>query len=56
MTEPTDPSDDPFNLRRFVLAQVPVFDAALDELKAGRKRGHWMWFVFPQLRGLGCRR
>lgn len=53
MTEPTDPSDDPFNLRRFVLAQVPVFDAALDELKAGRKRSHWMWFVFPQLRGLG---
>ena len=53
MTESTDPSADPFNLRRFVLAQAPVFDVALDELKTGRKRSHWMWFVFPQLRGLG---
>ncbi len=44
---------DPFNLERFVTAQAAVFDAALAELKAGRKRGHWMWFVFPQLRGLG---
>jgi uncharacterized protein (DUF1810 family) len=43
----------PFNLERFVTAQAPVFAAALDELKAGRKRSHWMWFVFPQLRGLG---
>ena len=47
------PDVDPFALDRFVEAQVPVFAAALDELKAGRKRGHWMWFVFPQLRGLG---
>ena len=44
---------DPFNLERFVTAQAPVFAAALDELKAGQKRSHWMWFVFPQLRGLG---
>jgi len=44
---------DPFNLERFVSAQAPVFSAALDELKAGRKRSHWMWFIFPQLRGLG---
>src|SRR5215207_550324 len=44
---------DPFNLERFVTAQGPVFSTALDELKAGRKRSHWMWFIFPQLRGLG---
>ncbi len=44
---------DLFDLRRFVEAQRPVFDAALAELTAGRKRSHWMWFVFPQLRGLG---
>ena len=43
---------DPFNLERFVSAQAPVFATALAELKAGRKRSHWMWFVFPQLRGL----
>jgi uncharacterized protein (DUF1810 family) len=44
---------DPFDLDRFVQAQEPVFDTALAELKAGRKQSHWMWFVFPQLRGLG---
>jgi uncharacterized protein (DUF1810 family) len=44
---------DPFDLARFVAAQAPVFDAVLAELRAGRKRSHWMWFVFPQLRGLG---
>ena len=44
---------DPFDLQRFVTAQVPVFASALEELKKGRKRTHWMWFVFPQLRGLG---
>lgn len=44
---------DPFDLKRFVTAQAPVFAAALEELKKGRKRTHWMWFVFPQLRGLG---
>jgi uncharacterized protein (DUF1810 family) len=46
-------SGDPFDLARFVGAQAGVFDAAVDELRAGRKRSHWMWFVFPQLRGLG---
>jgi uncharacterized protein (DUF1810 family) len=46
-------SPDPFDLERFVTAQAPVFSAVLDELKAGRKRSHWMWFIFPQLRGLG---
>ena len=44
---------DPFALARFVAAQAPVYDTALVELRAGRKRSHWMWFVFPQLRGLG---
>jgi uncharacterized protein (DUF1810 family) len=44
---------DPFNLERFVSAQAPVFEAVLSELAGGRKRSHWMWFVFPQLRGLG---
>jgi uncharacterized protein (DUF1810 family) len=47
------PETDPFDLARFVAAQAPVFDAVLAELRAGRKRSHWMWFVFPQLRGLG---
>ena len=47
------PPQDPFDLERFVTAQAPVFDRALAELQAGRKRSHWMWFIFPQLRGLG---
>ena len=45
--------DDPHNLDRFVEAQAPVFETALAELRAGRKRTHWMWFVFPQIAGLG---
>lgn len=45
--------DDPYDLERFVAAQGGIFEAALAELDAGRKRSHWMWFVFPQLRGLG---
>jgi uncharacterized protein (DUF1810 family) len=44
---------DPFNLCRFVSAQKGVFDVALAELKAGCKESHWMWFIFPQLEGLG---
>jgi len=44
---------DPFDLERSVTAQEAVFPAVLAELKAGRKRSHWMWFVFPQLQGLG---
>ncbi|AZE67124.1 NTP pyrophosphohydrolaseincluding oxidative damage repair enzyme [Pseudomonas synxantha] len=44
---------DTFNLSRFVEAQRPVFSRVMDELRAGRKTSHWMWFVFPQLRGLG---
>jgi uncharacterized protein (DUF1810 family) len=47
------PVTDPFDLQRFVTAQMPVFDTALGELRAGRKRCRWMWFVFPQLGGLG---
>jgi uncharacterized protein (DUF1810 family) len=45
--------DDPFDLQRFVLAQKPVIDEVFSELRAGRKRTHWMWFVFPQIEGLG---
>ncbi len=44
---------DPFNLDRFVEAQAGPYETALAELRAGAKRTHWMWFVFPQLRGLG---
>src|SRR5580704_13431068 len=40
-------------MQRFLDAQAGVFETVLAELKAGRKRTHWMWFVFPQLRGLG---
>jgi len=45
--------DDPFDLQRFVVAQAPVYAQVAAELAAGRKRSHWMWFVFPQLKGLG---
>lgn len=45
--------DDPFRLQRFVDAQAGVYADALAELTAGRKRTHWMWFVFPQVAGLG---
>ena len=45
--------DDPYNLKRFVNAQAAVFEQACSELRAGRKRSHWMWFVFPQIAGLG---
>ena len=44
---------DPYNLQRFVRAQKPVYADVVAELRAGSKRGHWMWFVFPQLAGLG---
>jgi uncharacterized protein (DUF1810 family) len=45
--------DDPFDLQRFVDAQAPVIEQVRAELAAGRKASHWMWFVFPQIRGLG---
>jgi uncharacterized protein (DUF1810 family) len=44
---------DVYNLQRFVDAQAGVFESACAELRLGRKTGHWMWFIFPQLRGLG---
>ena len=44
---------DPHDLERFVVAQAPVWSQVRAELASGRKRSHWMWFVFPQLRGLG---
>lgn len=46
-------NSDPHDLSRFVDAQRPVYDSALAEIRAGRKRSHWMWFVFPQVKGLG---
>lgn len=45
--------EDPFDLRRFVEAQDPLYGTVIAELRNGAKRSHWMWFVFPQLRGLG---
>jgi uncharacterized protein (DUF1810 family) len=46
-------AQDPYNLERFVWAQQPVIQQVFDELRVGHKRSHWMWYVFPQLRGLG---
>lgn len=50
---PQPEANDPHDLQRFVDAQNPVFAQVCAELRRGRKTGHWMWFVFPQLRGLG---
>jgi len=44
---------DPHDLQRFIDAQAPIYETALGEICAGSKRSHWMWFIFPQLRGLG---
>ena len=44
---------DPFELKRFVAAQAPVYAQVVSELSQGRNRSHWMWFVFPQIAGLG---
>jgi uncharacterized protein (DUF1810 family) len=44
---------DPYNFRRFVEAQQPVYAQVCAELRHGRKTSHWMWFIFPQIRGLG---
>lgn len=46
-------SPDPYNLSRFVEAQEPVYTEVVNELRAGRKRSHWIWFIFPQIAGLG---
>lgn len=55
MAESKNPSlsTDPYNLERFVRAQASDYDRALSELRDGKKRSHWMWYVFPQLEGLG---
>ena len=45
--------DDPYNLQRFSDAQSTVFETVRTELAAGQKRSHWMWFIFPQIKGLG---
>jgi uncharacterized protein (DUF1810 family) len=45
--------NDPFRLQRFVDAQAEVFDRAVAELRSGHKQTHWMWFIFPQIAGLG---
>lgn len=52
MPSPSNEADR-FDLQRFVAAQAPVLAQVLAELRAGRKASHWMWFVFPQLAGLG---
>jgi uncharacterized protein (DUF1810 family) len=46
-------ASDPFDLQRFVEAQARVYAGVVDELRAGRKRTHWIWFIFPQIAGLG---
>jgi uncharacterized protein (DUF1810 family) len=46
-------TDNPYNLERFVTAQSATYDGAIDELRRGNKTGHWMWFIFPQIAGLG---
>jgi uncharacterized protein (DUF1810 family) len=46
-------NDDPYHLHRFVEAQDPVYSQVCEELRRGYKTGHWMWFVFPQITGLG---
>jgi uncharacterized protein (DUF1810 family) len=45
--------NDPYGLQRFVDAQIPVYDKVCFELHDGRKKSHWMWFIFPQVDGLG---
>jgi uncharacterized protein (DUF1810 family) len=49
----TREQDDPFDLARFTSAQESVYDRALAEVRNGQKRSHWMWFIFPQIDGLG---
>ena len=46
-------TNDPYDLQRFVEAQSGCFEEVCNELRAGRKKSHWMWFIFPQLQGLG---
>jgi uncharacterized protein (DUF1810 family) len=53
MTAGATPSDDPSGLNRFLSAQEQVYRQAVEELRRGRKQSHWIWFVFPQIDGLG---
>jgi uncharacterized protein (DUF1810 family) len=55
MSQPVPPPDeqDRFDLARFLEAQAGVYDQVVDELRSGQKRSHWIWFIFPQLAGLG---
>jgi uncharacterized protein (DUF1810 family) len=53
MMSNTGEMSDPYNLQRFVDAQNGIFEQVRSELREGRKRSHWMWFIFPQFRGLG---
>jgi uncharacterized protein (DUF1810 family) len=46
-------AEDPYDLKRFLLAQEADYDRALSEIRVGRKRSHWMWYIFPQFDGLG---
>ena len=49
----SESTDDPYNLGRFVQAQVNDYEQALAEIRSGQKRSHWMWYIFPQFDGLG---
>ena len=51
--QPSPSDDDPYNLERFAAAQEGVYERAAQEVRAGRKVSHWMWFIFPQIAGLG---
>ncbi|MBS1800364.1 MAG: DUF1810 domain-containing protein [Acidobacteria bacterium] len=53
-TEGKQGKEDQYDLARFLSAQEDVYEQACAELRAGRKRSHWMWFIFPQIRGLGA--
>ena len=48
-----NPKNDKYNLKRFIEAQETDYPMALDEVKQGRKQSHWMWYIFPQVMGLG---
>src|SRR5512140_3138601 len=52
-TDDTIGREDPFDLGRFTRAQQGIYDSVIGELRNGRKRTHWMWFIFPQIEGLG---
>jgi uncharacterized protein (DUF1810 family) len=53
MVPASDSHTDPFALQRFVSAQDGIYEEVLAELRSGHKRTHWMWFIFPQIQGLG---